>query len=218
MTLDEERLEIIKNTPNPEKITAGLNRRDGHTALIKHYKLRRAIELGVRGAEMSRHLVANTELTSTFGVDINFCNDAVHLQHMYPTQYQFNHGNSLDVHVKFDDNYFDLIHVDDWHEESHVSKEIPIWYKKLKIGGIMSFDDFMDIEGQAEPFGVQTALNNFCKQYNIQYYIIGLDTSDLKVINDFGTYKGQQRDRRFKGLSHDFEESPNAFFIKMKEI
>lgn len=204
---------------NFEKITAGMNRKEGHTALIKHFGLRIAIELGVRGAEMSRHLVTNTELTTTFGVDINVCNDALHLQHMYPTQYQFIQGDSLDVYCQFENNYFDLIHVDDWHEEAHVLKEIPLWYKKLKIGGIMSFDDFMTLpHEQDEPFGVQAALNKFCSQYDIQFYVIGLETSDLDEMNRFGTYKGEQRYRRFSGLPHDFDESPNAWFIKTKEI
>jgi predicted O-methyltransferase YrrM len=51
-------------------------------------------------------------------------------------------GNSLDFAKDFEDNSISFLYIDDDHREPHFSKEINLWYPKVKQGGIMAGHDF----------------------------------------------------------------------------
>lgn len=55
--------------------------------------------------------------------------------------------SSLDASCKFPDEYFDFIFLDTSHEYEMTKVEILLWYRKLKIGGILAGHDAMGIEG-----------------------------------------------------------------------
>lgn len=48
---------------------------------------------------------------------------------------------SKDAVEKFDDLSLDLVHVDGSHNEEESSRDVKIWWPKLKIGGVMVMDD-----------------------------------------------------------------------------
>ena len=51
-------------------------------------------------------------------------------------------GYTHEVVNKFNDEYFDLIFIDAGHEYPQVSKDIELWYPKMKKNGIFSGDDY----------------------------------------------------------------------------
>lgn len=55
--------------------------------------------------------------------------------------------SSLDASCKFPDQYFDFIFLDSSHEYEMTKVEILLWWRKLKMGGILSGHDALGIEG-----------------------------------------------------------------------
>lgn len=198
-----------------EKLTIGMDRKQGHKKLIEYFNCHVGCELGVRQAEFSKWLVTNTQLEKVYGVDIIHWDEAVHLQHMFPTKYQFHIMNSLEAPKLFDDGYLDYLHIDDCHSYEHLVQELPLWWPKVKKGGVFSGDDFMNCtDGCEGPFGVQQAVTEFSKTNNLQFYVIGLDETNFDKINEYGNHRGEQRTRHFSGLTSDFVEAPQWFIIK----
>ncbi len=198
-----------------EKLTLGMNREQGHKKLIEHFGCKVGVEIGVREAYFSKWLTEGTALEQVFGIDWASCGNAVHLQHMYPTKYQFITANSLEAHTAFEDSYFDYIHVDDNHSYEHVVQELPLWWPKLKSGGIFSGDDFMNcVDVQEGAFGVQQAVTEFAQKNQFQFYLIGLDETDFGKMNEYGNAMGEQRTRHFTGLPSTFVEPPQWFIVK----
>jgi hypothetical protein len=56
---------------------------------------------------------------------------------------EFFEMSSLDASCKFPDNYFDFIFIDSSHTYHQTKAEIWLWYKKLKIGGVLAGHDYL---------------------------------------------------------------------------
>ena len=53
-----------------------------------------------------------------------------------------NRGFSNQEIIKFEDNFFDIIYIDGNHEPEYVLEDAVLSFRKLKVGGIMIFDDY----------------------------------------------------------------------------
>lgn len=75
-----------------------------------------------------------------------------------------NRGFSHKEINKFDDNFFDIIYIDGNHEGEYVLEDAVYSFRKLKVNGIMIFDDY-------DFYGVLKCINSFLSVYSkrIQY-------------------------------------------------
>lgn len=55
--------------------------------------------------------------------------------------------------TQFEDGYFDYIYVDARHDYKGVREDIEIWWRKLRVGGIMAGHDYIDAEEVARISG-----------------------------------------------------------------
>jgi predicted O-methyltransferase YrrM len=68
---------------------------------------------------------------------------------------------SLEAYKQFKDGDIDLIFIDGDHSTEHVTKELEIWFPKIKKGGVFSGDDFNDPR-------VKLAVKEFAKKNNFK--------------------------------------------------
>jgi predicted O-methyltransferase YrrM len=78
-----------------------------------------------------------------------------------------NRGYSNKEIYKFDDEFFDIIYIDGNHEPEYVLEDAVSSFRKLKVNGIMIFDDY----GWCGPDLTQKGINAFLSGYSkrIQY-------------------------------------------------
>jgi hypothetical protein len=87
---------------------------------------------------------------------------------------------------RFPDNYFDMIYIDADHSYSGCKKDLEISYSKIKNGGyIMGHDYQQNFEKTKNvyKFGVNRAVNEFCKLYNQKIIMKGIDGCVSYAIN-----------------------------------
>ena len=69
--------------------------------------------------------------------------------------------------VDFQEGFFDFICIDAGHEYENVARDLEVWWPKLKVGGMLAGDDFVDLHDTAYAFkvtpniGVKSAVANF---------------------------------------------------------
>ena len=87
-----------------------------------------------------------------------------------------NRGYSNKEINKFNDDFFDIIYIDGNHEPEYVLEDAFISFRKLKVNGIMIFDDY----GWCSPDLTQKGIDAFLSGYSkrIQY----LNTIDTQVL------------------------------------
>lgn len=73
-------------------------------------------------------------------------------------------GYSHDFVNKFENEYLDFIYLDARHKYVHVKRDLELFYPKLKVGGIMSGDDWITKENGN---GVEKAVTEFTKKLGI---------------------------------------------------
>jgi len=79
---------------------------------------------------------------------------------------------------KFPDNYFDMIYIDADHSYSGCKKDLEISYDKIKNGGYIMGHDYQQNFKKTKnfyKFGVNRAVNKFCKSYNQKIIMKGID-------------------------------------------
>ena len=78
---------------------------------------------------------------------------------------------------KFDDDFFDIIYIDGNHEPEYVLEDAILSFRKLKINGIMIFDDYGWGGPELTQKGIDIFLNGYHKrivrlgEYNTQVFI-----------------------------------------------
>jgi hypothetical protein len=87
-----------------------------------------------------------------------------------------NRGYSTTEIPKFDDNFFDIIYVDANHEEKYVLQDAILSFEKLKVGGMMIFDDYNDCW-----MGTKNAINSFISSYNNSITYLGLKDTQIFI-------------------------------------
>ena len=107
------------------------------------------IELGVAKGNFSKHMIDSKKLKLFFGVDsysdfhdVSEYKEAIQnigLEKPYKLlRMSFDEALGL-----FEDNYFDFIYIDGFaHTGEEGGRTLCNWYKKLKIGGVISGDDY----------------------------------------------------------------------------
>jgi len=163
------------------------------------------IELGVWSGELSLYLLSNIKnIKKIYLIDpwkkynneeyidsINDCDqeyyDCIHnclvdnVSKNYPQRAEVLRGISEDFEDKFQDNSLNFIYIDANNLYERVIKDIEIWYPKLKRGGILFGNNFIedgyyvwqkDSNGNAicyGEYGVKSAVRVFSKKNNISY-------------------------------------------------
>ena len=80
--------------------------------------------------------------------------------------------------LKFEDDFFDIIYIDGNHEPEYVLEDAVLSFRKLKVGGIMIFDDY----GPGGPQGPKLGIDAFLQAYVKRVQVIALRHSQLFVI------------------------------------
>lgn len=74
---------------------------------------------------------------------------------------------SMDAVQDFEDNSLDFVYIDANHDYNHVIEDITEWYKKVKVGGIISGHDYIKRKGQDHLYAVKQAVNDFVSFFKI---------------------------------------------------
>jgi predicted O-methyltransferase YrrM len=88
-----------------------------------------------------------------------------------------NRGYSNVEILKFQDNFFDIIYIDGNHEPEYVLEDAVLSFRKLKINGIMIFDDY----GWGGPDLTQKGIDGFLNGYHKRIKILGLKDSQVFI-------------------------------------
>ena len=88
-----------------------------------------------------------------------------------------NRGYSNIEVLKFENDFFDIIYIDGNHEPEYVLEDGVLSFRKLKIGGIMIFDDY----GWGGSELTQKGINAFLSGYHKRISILGLRESQLFI-------------------------------------
>lgn len=73
--------------------------------------------------------------------------------------------------VKFKDNFFDIIYIDGNHEPEYVLEDAVLSFRKLKVGGIMIFDDY----GWGGPNLTKKGIDGFLSGYHKKIDILNIN-------------------------------------------
>lgn len=201
---------------NLEQLTLIDSRIEGFAKLIKHFDYKIGIEIGVREAHFSQALLENTKLEKLIGLDWKDCPNAVKLEEEYKGRYKFHKGLSPEFSIAFDKGYFDFIHIDADHRYLSVQADLECWFSRLKSGGCLSGDDYMQFsDHQDGEFGVMRAVNEFCTDRSLQLYIINFPYTDINKIIEYGTFVGNNLMNHKSGQQpFMFSGPPNWYLIK----
>ena len=88
-----------------------------------------------------------------------------------------NRGYSNSELIKLKDDFFDIIYVDGNHEPEYVLEDAVLSFRKLKIGGILIFDDY----GWGGPDLTQRGIDGFLSGYHKRINILGKRESQVFV-------------------------------------
>ena len=88
-----------------------------------------------------------------------------------------NRGYSNTELLKFDNEFFDIIYIDGNHEPEYVLEDGILSFRKLKVGGIMIFDDY----GWGGPDLTQRGIDAFVSGYHKRISVLGLKESQLFI-------------------------------------
>jgi predicted O-methyltransferase YrrM len=79
--------------------------------------------------------------------------------------------------IKFDNEFFDIIYIDGNHEPEYVLEDGILSFRKLKVGGIMIFDDY----GWGGPDLTQRGIDAFVSGYHKRISVLGIKESQLFI-------------------------------------
>jgi predicted O-methyltransferase YrrM len=88
-----------------------------------------------------------------------------------------NRGFSNTEILKFEDNFFDIIYIDGNHEPEFVLEDAVLSFRKLKVGGILIFDDY----GWGGPDLTQRGIDGFLSGYHKRITCLGHHESQVFV-------------------------------------
>jgi predicted O-methyltransferase YrrM len=88
-----------------------------------------------------------------------------------------NRGYSNAEIPKFQDDFFDIIYIDGNHEPEYVLEDAVLSFRKLKIGGIMIFDDY----GWGGPDLTQRGIDGFLSGYHKRITVLGLQECQVFI-------------------------------------
>lgn len=74
---------------------------------------------------------------------------------------------SIDAIANFEDESLDFVYIDACHQYLEVKRDLMMWYKKVRSGGIVSGHDYVEYAD----FGVVQAVNEFIKDLGVELYL-----------------------------------------------
>uniref|UniRef100_A0A6C0I6Q5 Methyltransferase domain-containing protein n=1 Tax=viral metagenome TaxID=1070528 RepID=A0A6C0I6Q5_9ZZZZ len=185
-----------------DKITQYVTIFDSRTEMIKYYCQKvqspTVLEIGVFNGDFLKYIVQNCSVGSIDGVDlfegvtcsgdqdgnnVVYCDVSksyTELQRLYKDSpsvnlYKSDSGTYLSSKP---DNFYDIIYIDGDHSYNGVKRDLIQAYLKIKPGGyIMGHDYEMNMKKAKTVyhFGVNQAVDEFCKIYNQKIIAKGLD-------------------------------------------
>lgn len=145
------------------------------------------VEIGTLHGDWAAVMLKVLEPKKLHIVDINFngFNEKNVASFMENGIVSLHKGDSKGVMETFDDDYFDVIYVDGDHGYEGVAADLQIAGYKIKSGGLILCNDFMNwMPGAMAPVGVLKAATEFISQHDCQlthfafqahgYYDIGI--------------------------------------------
>ena len=118
------------------------------------------LEIGVGKGLNSLNIFKNLDIAKLYLVDIADPSGEPGVSLVQDPKVKFVKTDSLEFLQTFDEK-LDFVYLDGSHEFHHVLNELPLAYRKLKIGGILSGHDY-------EQFGVMAAVQTF--YFNLWHY------------------------------------------------
>ena len=122
------------------------------------------VEVGVYSGSWSDYILGNTSIGKIYQIDPykNFSNneykDAMNQQNLevvfkiaknllskYEGRHEFLRGVSEDFINKFENESLDVVYIDGNHAFEYAKKDIELWYTKVKKGGLLIGDDYVDL-------------------------------------------------------------------------
>jgi predicted O-methyltransferase YrrM len=91
-----------------------------------------------------------------------------------------NRGYSNNEILKFEDNFFDIIYIDGNHEPEYVLEDAVLSFRKLKVGGMMIFDDY----GWGGPDLTKRGIDGFLNGYHKRITILGEKESQVFLVKN----------------------------------
>ena len=92
-----------------------------------------------------------------------------------------NRGFSNNLIPTLQDNFFDIIYIDGNHEPEYVLEDAVLSFRKLKIGGIMIFDDY----GWGGPDLTQKGIDGFLSGYHKRITYLGENLTQVFIRKNF---------------------------------
>ena len=89
--------------------------------------------------------------------------------------------NSQEASSKYEDNFFDYIYIDAEHTYQAVTKDLEVWYPKLKKNGTLFGDDYYWRE-EDDTLSLHIAYQEFIKKNHIKKWCVF--KSQIKIIKD----------------------------------
>lgn len=68
----------------------------------------------------------------------------------------------------FMDESLDFVYIDANHDYDHVTKDLELWYKKVKVGGIVAGHDYIRRKNQKKYYDVVSAVDDFVAKNKIE--------------------------------------------------
>lgn len=157
---------------------------------MRKYNCEAICEIGVRSGENFEKMIAHNPKVAV-AVDIwkedgvRSRNDVAYPQDELDKQYEdfkSRVGNdpfvqicreySFDAVKRFPDNHFDLVYIDADHTYEGCLRDIIDWYPKVKTGGLLLGDDFINRKTRTGVrFGVISAVTKFARTNNLSFFV-----------------------------------------------
>lgn len=77
----------------------------------------------------------------------------------------------------FEDLFFDIIYIDGNHEPEYLLEDAVLSFRKLKVGGIMIFDDY----GWGGPDLTKRGIDAFMNGYHKRIQVLGMKDSQVFI-------------------------------------
>jgi hypothetical protein len=146
-------------------------------------------EIGVERGKFANHLLKNNPQLKLYGIDAwktykNYDGlpdiSQERLSYYYKEarerlksyNIQLVQDLSINAVKRFADESLDFVYIDANHRYEFVTEDIQAWSKKVKKGGMVAGHDYLDNPKEDINYGVKKAVDEWVKNYNIQYLFI----------------------------------------------
>jgi len=186
-----ERPDLIKKAQDVEQKLFGMGNRCQHRdnffpRLIDEFGFKIAAEIGVDAGVYSEILLNNSKLEKLYGIDIwqnseKMWTTCQRLQPFIDTgRVVLQQGLSEQVVSQYEDGSLDFCYIDGDHSLEGIYKDVRLWVKKVKIGGVLAGHDYKDgrASGTKDWFGnylrnkVKIVMDDFCPRYGYRLHTI----------------------------------------------